>query len=142
MTWTDNRETALQGIMADLVILREQGTIVTLDRNPAGKIGIEQMDAVLLFEGPDYIDRNVSSSPLGPQQRTLNLIIELWCYNDSDDITALTLQLRSLYNEVRKRAIGKRGLFEKSLTRVHASAVPGVLGIGIVLDLKYINNGN
>jgi hypothetical protein len=142
MPWVDNRENELLGIMASLVPLKTGGTIVTLDRNPVGKLLQEQMDAVLLFEGPDQITKNPPRGTLGPQQRALSLIFELWVYNNSDDISARNRQLRSLYNEVRKAAMLKRALSEVNLTSVFTSSVPGVVGVGLVMELKYVNNGN
>lgn len=142
MSWVDNREAQLVDIMKNLVPLKTNGTIVTLDRNPVGKIGTDDMDAVLLYEGPDMITKNVSQDSLGPQQRSLSLIFELWVYNSSGAVSGLNAQLRNLYNEVRNSVMRKRPLFEKNLTEVYTSSVPGVLGVGIIMELKYVNDGN
>ena len=140
MPWVDKRENTLLDIMSKLVPLQTAGTIKTLDRNPIGKITAEEMDAVYLFEGQDNIIQNVKRDVLGPQQRNLSLVAELWVYQP--DISLQSNQLRNLYNEVRKAILLNTGLFERSLTSVYTTAVPGVLGVGLVMDLKYINDGN
>jgi hypothetical protein len=142
MPWIDNRETEIQDMMAKLYPLTQSGVITTLDRNPTGKLVPDQMPAVLLFEGPDLVVKQSGRNTLGHQKRKLSLIFELWVFNDSDDLSVRNTELRALYNETRKAAMNKNSLTEKSLTSVFTSAVPGVLGVGVITELDYINEGN
>lgn len=145
MPWVDNRENEILGIMSRLhsmTLPDYSPQVITLDRNTVGKLVPDQLPAILLFEGIDVITNPASSKALGPQQRTLSLAFELWVYSNSNDLSVARLNLRTLYNDVRKKAIGKTALIERNLTRVFTSAVPGVLGIGILTELKYVNNGN
>ena len=142
MAWVDNREIELLKIMADLVLIQNAGTILTLDRSPVGKITKDEMDAVLLYEGPDHIEGHANTNTLGNQTRVLTLMFELWVHNESNDISTVKAQLRSLYNEVRIAAMRKKNVTEKNLTNVYTSSVPGVIGIGLVMELRYVNNGN
>lgn len=145
MSWIDNRENEILNIMSRLypmTLLDYNPQVITLDRNTINKLVPEQLPAILLFEGPDVITNQPGRKALGPQNRVLSLIFELWVYSGSDDLSIARLNLRTLYNDVRTKAIGKSSLIEKELTRVYTSVVPGVMGIGILTDLKYVNNGN
>ncbi len=145
MPWVDNRENEILGIMSglhSLTLSSYSPQVITLDRNTVGKLVPDQLPAILLFEGSDNIESQSGTGISGSQKRILSLAFELWVYSDSNDLSIARLNLRTLYNDVRKNAVGKRPLIEKSLTRVFTSAVPGVLGVGILTELKYINNGN
>lgn len=140
MSWVDNRENEILGIMSSLYNLQTSGLILTLDRNPVGELDKDDMDGVYLFEGEDLITHVPSKNPLGPQNREISLFFEMWVFHAT--LSTARINLRNLYNEVRKAAIGKRPLFEMSLTQVYAGPAPGILGIGMMTKLKYINNGN
>ena len=144
MPWVDNRENEIVAIMARLYPLTQVGAdplVVTLDRQPVGKILPAQVPAILLFEGQDVVTAQAGRNTKGPQKRTLTLAFELWVLSDDDDLSVGRLALRSLYNNAR-RLILDANIYEKELTRIYTSVVPGIIGVGMVTELQYVNNGN
>jgi hypothetical protein len=139
MTWVDNRENDIKDIMARLKVLQSNGVIVTLDRNPDGKLTTDDMDAVLLYEGPDSVIVPGRTKSDGDQKREMSFVTELWVY--SSVVATRHSALRNLYNESRKVILKHNNVAENSATQVYTSGVPGVLGMGVVYKLKYINQG-
>ena len=133
-------------LKADRVILG----LKTFKRTPTAPVREQDLPCVFMIEGTDNVIAHSKRSRTGyPCKRVLEVVLEL--------VTTKDIDIKQLYNEVRKSVFKKRGgevppVYEPILaqnTFINENRTEGptgyglqdVLGMRLVLDLVYTDNG-
>ena len=144
-----NREDALLEIFERIKADRETLGIKTFKRTPTAPISLSDLPCIFMLEDVDTIVKRSGRGNTGyPAKRVLEVVIELATDKNTD--------IKALYRDVRRTIFTVRGVVPKvQSSRLADDAfineartegptgygLPDVLGMRLVLDLVYTDNG-
>lgn len=144
-----NRETGLVEIYNRVKTARTDLGLTSFRRTPTEAIVQEDCPCVFMHEGVDTIIEVSSRSGLGyPAKRSLEVVLELVTSSDID-IRQLLLNLRAVVfsvdgsdPKIPNPIIGDNCFINENRTEgPNGYGLPDILGMSLVLDLIYTDNG-
>lgn len=137
----ENRELGLVEIFTRIKTYKTALGLVSFKRSPTTPVSDTNLPCIFMVEDVDEIVKHSSRDEFGyPAQRELEVVLEI--------ITADTVDIKSLYNKVRKVVFtGGSTVADNTIIRELRTEGPtgyglsGVFGMRLVLAMTYIDKG-